>query len=406
MSVNTGFQSKRTIALGMVIGTGGLTYFGIVPIVLGGLLSSGRIDAAQLGWAATAETIFTAAGLLLGIKLLGPSSSRWIVVLAGLIMAAANLLTLVAPDIWQILAVRSVAGMSQGVLVAVAALSIAFSSIPARLSGIFLAVSVPPPLFLAYYLPSALMPRFGSSAGFATLAFIGAICALCALFIRDDFALKLRESRNRIRWTLPTVSALVGILLSSAGFGAAWAYVDPLGASHNLLPSQIGLAVSAAIVGQFVVSTLVAVIGWRLPMLMTLLVVSGVQIAIPILMLASGTPLSFVLVLTAFGLLWQGASPFATGLLAALDDSRMLAPLTFPLQLVGLAVGPLAASAVAGTDIALVLIIASGFYAITFLAYLLVMYKTARSGIVLPKTVEEEVVAQPGPILAQASSPQ
>ncbi len=369
------FQSSRTIILSMLIGTGGLTYFGIVPIILGGLVSDRRLNAAQLGWTAMTETLLTAAGMMLGLKMLRASRTRWLVAFAGIIMALANAATVVAPNFSSIFLASSVAGLSQGFLVAVVSLSISYAANPARVSGAFLAVSVPLPLLLAYYLPDQLMPALGNCAGFWALAVIGLICAACAIGIRDDFAMKSVSAQGGIRWTGPTIGALFGVLLSSAGYGGAWAYIDLLGALHGLNPREIGTAISAAIAGQFAVSVLTATVCWRLPMLKTLLAVSAIQIAIALLLLESGTPLSFTIVLTAFGLLWQGATPFATGLLAALDHSRRLAALTLPLQLVGLAIGPLVASIVAGTNLFYVLMIAAGLYALTLATYLLVLFE-------------------------------
>ncbi|KRB85320.1 hypothetical protein ASE00_00485 [Sphingomonas sp. Root710] len=382
------FQSSRTIALSLLIGTGGLTIFGIMPIVLGGLLNAGRIDAAQLGWAATAETLTMALGLLIGARMLTRAVTRWLVVLAGAVMAIANLWTIAAAGPWTILASRGAAGLAEGMLISVTALSIAFCPVPARLSGLFLTVSVPPPLLLAYTLPSYIMPRFGSSAGFVALAIIGLVCAAAATFICDDLAHKLDEGRRRVRWTLLTCLALGGILLSSAGFAAAWAYVDPLAVGHGLSPGQIGTAVTATIAGQFLISLFVASYGWRMPMMITLLVMSALQAALALALIWTGSPLGFAVALASFGLLWQGAVPFATALLVAIDESRALAPMFFPIQLIGMAIGPFLASFVAGSSVASVLVLAAVLYGITAAIFLLVGQVAARDGVILPRSVD------------------
>jgi hypothetical protein len=400
MGQDTAFQSNRTIALSMAIGTGGLAFFAIIPIVMGSLVSAGRIDAQQLGWVATGSTIFSAAGMMLGLKWLKRSQDRWIVVVAGAVVAAGNVTAWFMPNFALIFLACSIAGVSQGVLVAVVALSIGFAPNPARLSGIFLAVSVPPPLLMAYFLPTVLMPRFGNGAGFASVAFVGAICAVCALFIRDDFAKETHEVVERIRWSPWNIAALAGVLLGTAGFGAAWTYVDLLGDTFGLRPQTIALAISAAIVGQFVISALVAMIGWRLPMLKTLLAVSAAQIVVALMLQKSGSPLAFTLLLTAFGSLWQGSTPFATGLLAALDESRRLAPLTLPLQLVGLALGPLVASLVAGTNIFHVLLIAAGFYGLTLLTYMVVLCDRTYSDMATLKSVDVDPAGPFEPLVA------
>ncbi|RZF63650.1 MFS transporter [Sphingomonas populi] len=400
MAQDAAFQSNRTIALSMAIGTGGLAFFAIIPIVMGSLVSAGRIDAAQLGWAATGSTLFSAAGMMLGLKVLKRSGDRWIVVAAGLVMALGNLAAWFMPNFSLIFWACSIAGVSQGVLVAVVALSIGYAPNPARLSGIFLAVSVPPPLLLAYFLPTSLMPYFGNGAGFTSVALVGVICAVCAFFIRDDFAKETTEVVERIRWSPWTVAALAGVLLGTAGFGAAWTYVDLLGVSLGLTPQTIGLAVSAAIMGQFIISALVAAIGWRLPMLKTLLAVSALQVIIALMLQKSGSPLFFTLLLTAFGSLWQGSTPFATGLLAALDESRRLAPLTLPLQLVGLALGPLVASSVASTNIVYVLLVAAGFYGLTLLTYMVVLCDRAYSDTATLKSVDVDPAGPFEPFVA------
>lgn len=403
MGQDAAFQSNRTIALSMAIGTGGLAFFAIIPIVMGSLVTAGRIDAQQLGWVATGSTIFSAAGMILGLKWLKRSQDRWIVVLSGAIVAIGNVVAWFMPNFALIFLACSVAGVAQGVLVAVVALSIGFAANPARLSGIFLAVSVPPPLLMAYFLPAVLMPRFGNGAGFASVALVGAICSICALFIRDDFAKEMHEVVEPIRWSPWNIAALTGVLLGTAGFGAAWTYVDLLGGGLGLTPQRIGIALSAAIVGQFVISSMVAMIGWRLPMLKTLLVVSAFQIAIAMMLQTAGTPLMFTLLLSAFGSLWQGSTPYATGLLAALDDSRRLAALTLPLQLVGLALGPLVASTVASTHVFYVLLIAAGFYGMTLLAYMFVLFDHKYSDTISFKSLEADPTGHFEPLGTEAA---
>ena len=373
MSEHTVPLSNRTVYLSLIIGTGGLTFFGIVPIVLGALITSGRINAAELGYIATAETIFTAVGMLLGLRALRSFGGRWAIVVAGIVMALANIAIEFLSNFGLIISAGSMAGLAQGVLVAVVCLSIGCSLNPARTSGIFLAVSVPPPLLLAYFLPSYLMPRFGNGAGLSALAVVGLVSSACALFIREDFCGTSAANRKHVDWTPLTIAALLGILLSSAGYGAAWAYVDLLGANHGLKSQEIGFALSVAIAGQFLVSALIGAIGWRLPTLKILLAVSALQTLIPILLQESGSLPGFTLLLTGFALMWQGATPFATELLAALDDSRRLAPLALPLQLAGLALGPLVVAPVAQASLSLILLIASGFYGLTLIAYIVVL---------------------------------
>lgn len=336
-------QSTRTIALTLTIGSGGTLVLGIQPLLLETLLSAGRLNASELGWVATGEVFGIALGILLGARILS-AAGRLKVAAAGLVMALANLMTLVALSPELVLATRALAGLAEGVLVAVAVLSISYGRFPGRLNAAFLTLGAVPQMLLAYLLPASLASRFGPNVGFEILAGVGFVCSLMALCVRQRFAPETTRSLQRMAWTPDVALVLVATLLTAAAIGACWSYLGPMGAALGLNEEQTGIAVSIATGCALAGSLLVAVVGWRLSFRVALLSGTILQIAAVMWILRAQGVVGFSLALGLFGFLWQGLMPFAMDLIVAVDSSRATAPLVLPLNVAGMSVGPLVAS--------------------------------------------------------------
>jgi MFS transporter, DHA1 family, inner membrane transport protein len=344
LATQQNFQSGRAIALTLTIGAGGTLVLGIQPLLLETLLLQGRVNASQLGWVATAEVMGMALGVLLGTRMLSGPKGRPIAAVAGLIMALSNLATLFANEPLLIVCIRALTGAAEGVLVAVAVLSISFSIAPARLNAAFLTVGAAPQLLLAYLIPAVLVPRFGPNLGFELMVGVGLSCALMALCVRERFAPQALQPLQRIAWTQTVVLALIATLVMAAAIGACWSYIGPLAAESGLNQEQTGTAVAASLICQLLGSLVVAIVGWRLPFRAALLGGAVLQASTVMWLLGAHQALEFSIALGIFGFLWQGGMPFAMDLIVAVDSSRATAPFVLPLNLTGLSVGPLAAS--------------------------------------------------------------
>lgn len=337
------FQSGRTVALTLTIGSGGTLVLGIQPLLLETLLSGGRLNASELGWVATGEVLGIALGILLGVRIFS-SAGQLKLAAAGLVMAVANLATLVASRPELILAARSLAGLAEGVLIAAAVLSICYGKSPGRLNAAFLTIGAAPQILLAYLIPAELVQRFGLNVGFEILAGVGLACSLMALCVRERFAPEMTRSTQGIAWTPTVVLVLAATLFTAAAIGACWSYLGPMGAALGLDQEQTGVAVSIATTCALVGSLLVAVVGWRLSFRAALLGGTILQIATVMWILRARGALEFNTALGLFGFLWQGLVPFAMDLIVSVDSSRATAPLVLPLNIAGLSVGPLVAS--------------------------------------------------------------
>jgi MFS transporter, DHA1 family, inner membrane transport protein len=340
----TDFQSRRTIALTLTIGSGGTLVLGVQPVLLETLLAQGRLNVSQVGWIATAEVLGMALGVLLGTQTLGGRAARPMAVAAGFGMALANLGTLFAGQPNVILALRALSGLAEGVLVAVAVLSISFGSAPARLNAAFLTLGAAPQLLLAYLIPAVFAPRYGPDFIFELMVGVGLVCALLAMRVSERFAPMYLQPLQRIAWTSTVVLALLATLTTAAAIGACWSYAGPMAAELGLTPEQTGIAVAVSLICQLLGSLIVAVVGWRLPFRAALLGGSVLQAATVVWLLGAHHALQFTIALGIFGCLWQGGMSFAMDLIVAADSSRTTAPLILPLNLAGLSVGPLVGS--------------------------------------------------------------
>jgi MFS family permease len=372
LATHDNFQSPRTIALNLLIGSGGTLVVGIQPLLLETLLSQGRLNARQLGWVATAEVLGMAVGVLFGSRILAGQAARGIVAGAGLLMALANLGTLIASQPASILAVRSVAGIAAGLLVAVAVLSMSHSSVPARVSAACFTLSSVPQLLFAYLIPAVLAPRFGPNFGFELMFAVGLSCALLAMCVSERFAPKFPRSKHRIAWTPNVVLALLATLLLAAAIGACWSYMGPMAAELGLNPEQTGVAVASSLVCQLLGSLIVAIVGWRLSFRVALLGGTILQAVSVFWLSGAHHALEFSVALGFFGLLWQGSMPFAMDLIVAVDSSRATAPLVLPLNLAGLSAGPLAASYWVNQSVVGAFHVGIVGFCLALLAYLLV----------------------------------
>lgn len=344
-------NSAWATALSLLIGTGGIMVTGIQPLLLGSLLSQGILSPSELGVAGSVEIFALAAGIVLGSRLLTNSGSRWYIVSAAFAMALVNLATGAASTGWHVIVLRLLAGLFEGVLIAVVMLAIAHAARPERLGGFFLSVSGPPSLVLAYLLPTMLNPWLGWNAGFTVMAGIGILCAVAGAAYNGTFAPDRSSEQAKFVWSRPIVLALFAALLANAAFGACFTYVEPLAQLRGITAVRIGEIMSLAIGCMIAGSLAVAFSGRHFKALPFLIGAAVLQVGAILLLLMASTDLQFAIGLGALCFFWQASAPCAIALMAALDETRATAPLSFPLQLVGLSIGPLAAATGASSSL-------------------------------------------------------
>lgn len=332
--------SLRQISLGLGVGSIGLLMLGLQPVLLGALVSEGRLSLDQLGFAATAELLTL--GLTTGIlaNLLKPRHIRLINAAACLALAAANVMGMMTTGS-AFVASRALAGIAGGFLVWIAILLITRAQSPDKLAGIFLAVQTLAQAALAAVLPLTAMIRWGANGGLGTMAAIAIAAVPVSLLFHNRFADLPKSAEAGSGLPLRGIAGLASVFFYLAGIVGLWVFVERLGAAAGASAQLAGIAVAAALVSQVTGSLTATVLLGRLPLIPTLIFCAAGNIAIAALLGAPIGRVPYVAAVMVFGFLWLFAMPFQTRLLIRLDQTRRSAMLLSTAQLLGCAAGPL-----------------------------------------------------------------
>jgi predicted MFS family arabinose efflux permease len=361
------------IAAGMVVGTAALMILGVQPVLLGALADAKRISASELGPLATAEVLALAAGSAIGPAWMRAGGMRLKVVGLSLVLAMANLAPPLARSAPMLDALRALAGLVEGLLLAATIVVTIEARHPDRLNAIFLAVSTLPQAIMALFLPTWITPRFGADGGFYLLALFALASAAAGLWLpRGSSEAADRPQAQRTAWSLWAVLGLLAVLLQNAAIGGAWDYMDRLAAQNRFAPEISGAAVSGGLVVQVIGALAAAARGRRLAFRWALVIGSLCQAAVIAALAVARTPVGYVLPALFFGLFWLAMSPFQVRLLIAIDRSRTVAVLATAAALIGLSLGPsLSALGVRGADVTGAFWIGAGLMLVAFCVYAL-----------------------------------
>ncbi len=363
-------QSGRVIIAAMVVGVAAMMVLGLQPILLGALTSSGRLSEAGLGQAAMVEIFAFAAGSAIGPYVLSSAGMRMRVLAASLLLAMANMGMYAAHSVFAILMLRGVAGLIEGLLLGATITIITHSRHPARLNGIFAAFATAPQIAGAYLLPTLIIPRLGSNAGFGILTGFAVIAMLAAPFLVDRVDIERSQSRDRPGWNAAVILILLGAFVQSAGIGAAWNYTERLGSEIGVSPGVIGLAIAGSLLLQLVGALIAAWVSDRSPAWVALIAGTICQTIITIALVSLSSPTAFIVCVWLFGFFWLALQPFLVGELIALEPTRRAAFALAPILLVGLGIGPLLVSfRVHKGDVSGSFWEAGGFFALATLLY-------------------------------------
>jgi MFS transporter, DHA1 family, inner membrane transport protein len=341
--------TRRHISAALAIGTLAVLMIGLQPILLGELVEHRVVSLEGVGLVAMGEIVGLGLGIVLGDALLPWSRLRLVALASALLSVALDLATLWAQGDGQMLAVRSAAGLAEGVLVWGATGVIVRTADPARLGGVFFVTQTIAQAAVGAVLANAVLPIGGWKAGFAALAVL-TLLALPLAFVQPARLQPLAPpAASGFRWSTRTVLPLVMVFLQLAAIGAFWAYLEPLGKAVGLDARAAQSLVSGVLVMQ-VLGGLAATVAVRhlgvLPTLgMGSLLLAGFAIGSQ-----AGGALAFGLGCAAFGFVWLFLFPFQIGLAFRVDPSGRLAMLVPAAQLLGSAFGPLVASLLVSGD--------------------------------------------------------
>ena len=329
----------------MLVGVTGILIAGLQPLLLGALAQEGRVTAAQLGRAATAEllTMGLAAGLAGAV--LKPVRLK--------LVAVAAVVALAAVDAWtpsvrgeMVTVARACAGAPSGVLIWLTISLIARSPTPERWSGAYLTVQTLAQFLLATLLTIAVVPTYGANGGFIALAMFCLANAALAFTLPSELA-PLPASESGDNSALPALRGWAALAASFLFVGfeiGVWVYAEPLSRQAGHDPAVVGQAVSISLACQVAGGLVATVFAGRFNWLAVMLVCLVINLALLAGFAAMPSALTYLVIAGAFGFLWIFASPFLVPMTIEADPTRRAAVLMGGAQLLGGSFGPLIAS--------------------------------------------------------------
>ena len=335
----THVQSAATMFVGIVA----IMIAGLQPQLLGALEAEGRVSAAQLGHAATAELLTMGITAALAGAWLKPTGLRWIGLGAGLALAAIDVATVrLAGE--AVIAARGAAGVVSGLMMWIIIGMITRAPRPERWSGVYLTLQTLAQFALATFLTAFVMGRYGANGGWVALAGLSALAAVASLAMPSNYA-ALAHSDAPAGLPPPRgLAALAACFLFLALIIGVWVYAEPLSRQAGHPPSTVGAAVSLSLAFQVLGGGTATVLAGRVRWFWTLVACAIALAALLALFASLPSAPVFLATSAAFGFVWLFLMPFLVPMTIEADPTRRTAVLLGGAQLLGGSLGPLMAS--------------------------------------------------------------
>jgi hypothetical protein len=338
-------ERPAPLQLGVIlfVGVCGVMIAGLQPLLLGTLAQEGRITAAQLGHAATAELLLMGAASAYAGARWKPERLRAIGLVSALALAALNVATAWANG-ETITLIRAVAGVPSGILIWITVAMIARSPTPERWAGIYLTIQTLAQFVLAAALAAWVISRSGANGGFVALAVMCVISAVAALALPNRFAPLVADNASSNMPPARGFVALAAPFLWMAFIVGVWVYAEPLSRQAGHAPTVAGVAVSVSLACQVLGGATATLLAGRLRWFPTLMFCALLNVGCLLAFAASPSESLYLLTSGVFGFLWLFSLPFMVPMTIAADPTRRAAVLVGGAELAGGSLGPLFAS--------------------------------------------------------------
>ncbi|TIO90257.1 MAG: MFS transporter, partial [Mesorhizobium sp.] len=306
--------------------------------------SEGHVTGDELALVATAEMIAIAIGSAIVAMLLPARNMRWKSAALLVLLALANFWTAYAMSSNALIGARTLAGLAEGGLVAVATELIARSRRAERIGGYFVTLQTLAQCALALLLALYAVPAAGAAGGFVALGVVCLLSLVVAWIVPDDYADLPKDEHFANVLTLPAITALLSIFCYFMFFGAVWAFLEPLGAEFGIDGRTVGLMVSASLAAQVMGAMTATVFEARIDYRFAITVIGAIATISSVLLASGPGLLVFWSVAMVMGFILLFIVPYQIRLAITADETRNAVLLVPAAQLFGLAIGPVAAS--------------------------------------------------------------
>ncbi|MHA6788230.1 SDR family NAD(P)-dependent oxidoreductase [Pseudomonas bijieensis] len=343
----TSTVSRKHLVAALTLGSVAVLMVGLQPVLLGELLAEGRLSLEGVGLVAMGEIVALGLGVVLG-DLLRTVNLRLLSVMAAVFAASMHLVTANTTGDNELIFVRALAGLAEGLLLWGAVNLIVRGPAPDRVSGLFMVVQTLAQGIIAAVLAFWILPRQHVAGGFVFLAFIS-LAVLPLVRWQPSQLAPLSEDTGQdlgFAWNLRQGLLMAVVFMQLSAIGALWAYLEPLGKYVGLDAQSAQLLISGTLFMQ--------VLGGGLGILLVRKVSDFKLLAVAAFLLGSISGAIFLLdgqdakpflmLSGTFGLVYLMLTPFQVRIALKLDPSGRVAALIPGMQLLGCAFGPLVSS--------------------------------------------------------------
>jgi hypothetical protein len=324
------------------VGTAAMVGIGVQPLLLDAMVKAGRLSENLVHPAVLLDLFGMGAAIALAACFLPPARLRRTAVSAALASAALSLLVLLAHG-WQVVALRGLAGLADGLLIWITIGFLARRSPPEPWAASFFMTQSLGQLFLAALTGALLLPSFGLTPALLAPVGMSALALLLATGLPAGFEPLPRPAPAG----LPSPRGLIGLAALfayvAAGTGA-WANMKAMAGSDALA----GLTVSMTLCAQVLGALFAILSAGRLKPGQIFAGAAIATLAAYAVLASRPPPPVFVAAFAAASFSGMALGTWLFSFLIEADPSRRAAAASASAQLTGSALGPVIAGAVVG----------------------------------------------------------
>jgi predicted MFS family arabinose efflux permease len=319
--------------------------FVVLPLLVGALVDLLGLTASQAGLVAGADMLGACISAL-GVSFIIPKGRWKLLLVCGIaLLTLANAVSGLLHGFSALFCTRVVAGLGEGVLLAIANASIAGTRNPDRIFGFSLAGQVAFGTAALYVMPS-LLTVYSLRGVFWGLAILTGAAIVLVTYMPNSARANDRSAVQVEQRSLSAgaIIGLVGVFTFFVAEGAVWAYLDRIGMSNRIEASSVATALAISSIAGFLGASLASWLDIRYGRLKPLLAAALCTIVSLLILNETTTYVVFAAMASLFNFAWNASVPYQFGALAEVDSSRRTVALGSAVVFAGLTVGPVFAS--------------------------------------------------------------
>lgn len=336
-------NSPRSLIAANWLGTIGALTIVILPGIVGVIADSLDLSPKQVGLVVSGDLITMAISMGLVAFVIHKSNWRTLATAGLALLLTGSLLSIAADSFLSMLLSRLIAGVGEGIAVAVSFAIFGGTREPDRQFGIYLVVILATAAIMLYFTPTML--GYGGKA--CVFAVIALLTVLAAIFVPWAPVSHPNGQDEILPGGAEVSLLLIGLGLVTVFFyfmaqGEAWAFMERIGADAGLPGGYIGTTLALSNVGGIVGAATAALLGLRVGRTIPIVVSVIISAAGLFALLGEVTRLSFAVATMLYIYGWNLTQPYFSGILAELDPKGRAVVMMGAIQTAGFGLGPAA----------------------------------------------------------------